>query len=60
MGKYLKIQVISYTFSVLTYDLDYKFDIDDKGEISEGSIPSCQCKTKGKIRPNILLYNDSE
>ena len=40
---------------------DYYLHLNNNNEIPTSNIPECKCKKEqGKVRPNILLYNDSE
>ena len=40
--------------------IDYNFKINEYQEVKEMDIPKCNCEKRGKVRPNILLHNDSE
>ena len=58
MERYLITAVIILNhFSSLK---DYHFFPNKYGDITKDSTPICNCEEKGRVRPNILLYNDSE
>ena len=40
--------------------IGYEFKINDYGEVEERNFPLCKCEKPGEVRPNILLYNDSQ